>query len=164
MVTNAERNQRTRSAVMNAAVVEVLREGAAGLRLDRVARQAGVNKRMVYVHFGDRSGLVGEVLRHQLRIVLMAPEVHAETRAFLAGFFDVEIGETERSVAIKELHNACRIVLVALAQAPDDRLAAVAVPRRVLTDLGGWLWRPHKPRLNAQSVSKPVARSPQRPG
>ena len=37
-----------------------------GLRVDRVASLAKINKRMIYHYFGDKEGLAAKVLEHQL--------------------------------------------------------------------------------------------------
>ena len=49
--------QRTRRRILEAATVEFARYGLGGARIDRIARRAGANKRMLYYYFGDKDGL-----------------------------------------------------------------------------------------------------------
>ena len=63
------RNRTTIGAILSAAADDLEAHGVAGLRVDNVARAAGINKRMIYHYFGDRNGLVGAVLHQQKRIL-----------------------------------------------------------------------------------------------
>jgi AcrR family transcriptional regulator len=49
--------ERTRRAIVEAALEEYSRHGPAGARVDRIAAAAGVNKRMIYHYFGSKEGL-----------------------------------------------------------------------------------------------------------
>ncbi|MDP6471829.1 MAG: TetR/AcrR family transcriptional regulator [Pseudomonadales bacterium] len=51
----------TRERILTAARVLILAGGRAGLRIDAVAQRAGINKRMIYHHFGDKAGLAAAV-------------------------------------------------------------------------------------------------------
>ncbi len=53
---------RTRAAILAAATREFTAHGLAGARVDAIAEQAGVNKRMIYHYFGDKGGLYLSVL------------------------------------------------------------------------------------------------------
>jgi AcrR family transcriptional regulator len=56
--------------VLDAAIVELARSGYAGLRMDRVASRAGVNKTTVYRRWPNRAALIsalGERMRKPLR-------------------------------------------------------------------------------------------------
>ena len=48
--------------ILEAATVEFAAQGFAGARVDRIARRARVNKRMLYYYFGSKRRLFGEVL------------------------------------------------------------------------------------------------------
>ncbi len=54
--------ERTRNALMKAAFKEFSQHGFAGTRMDRVAKAAKCNIRMVYHYFGDKKGLYVAVL------------------------------------------------------------------------------------------------------
>src|SRR5437763_13329841 len=57
---------RTRRRILEAAFKEFAAHGFAGARVDRIARRAGINKRMLYHYFGDKEGLFREVLRRKM--------------------------------------------------------------------------------------------------
>src|SRR3954462_7512218 len=48
---------RTRSRILDAATAEFARYGLGGARVDRIARRAGANKRMLYYYFGSKEAL-----------------------------------------------------------------------------------------------------------
>jgi AcrR family transcriptional regulator len=48
---------RTREAILDAATADFARYGLGGARVDRIARRAGANKRMLYYYFGDKDSL-----------------------------------------------------------------------------------------------------------
>src|SRR5438045_3326063 len=49
--------ERTRAVILNAAIAEFTSKGLSGARIDRIAKRAGVNKRMIYYYFGNKEGL-----------------------------------------------------------------------------------------------------------
>ncbi|MBV6488591.1 MAG: TetR family transcriptional regulator [Pseudorhodoplanes sp.] len=60
---SAPRNpERTRAAILNAAIAEFTSKGLSGARIDRIAKRARVNKRMIYYYFGDKERLYISVL------------------------------------------------------------------------------------------------------
>src|ERR1700730_12119152 len=54
--------EKTRAAILKAALQEFAHEGAAGARTDEIARSAGVNKALLYYYFKDKEGLYSAVL------------------------------------------------------------------------------------------------------
>jgi TetR/AcrR family transcriptional regulator len=66
MVTRTRNPDRTRRAILDAAVAEFCAVGPAGARIDAVATAAGVNKRMLYHYFASKEGLFSAVLDDQL--------------------------------------------------------------------------------------------------
>ena len=66
MVTKARNPDRTRRAILDAAVAEFCAVGPAGARIDAIAAAAGVNKRMLYHYFASKEGLFAAVLDDQL--------------------------------------------------------------------------------------------------
>ena len=54
--------ERTRASILAAATEEFTAHGLDGARVDEIARRSGVNKRMIYYYFGDKSGLYLAVL------------------------------------------------------------------------------------------------------
>ena len=57
-------NTDRRTALLDAAVEEIARGGTRGLRVDAVAKVAGVSTALIYHHFGDRSTLLQSALEH----------------------------------------------------------------------------------------------------
>jgi TetR/AcrR family transcriptional regulator len=54
--------EKTRAAILRAALGEFAHEGVAGARTDEIARQAGVNKALLYYYFKDKEGLYAAVM------------------------------------------------------------------------------------------------------
>jgi TetR/AcrR family transcriptional regulator len=54
--------EKTRAAILKAALEEFSHEGVAGARTDEIARSAGVNKALLYYYFKDKDGLYAAVL------------------------------------------------------------------------------------------------------
>lgn len=54
--------EKTRAAILKAALEEFAHEGVAGARIDEIARSAGVNKALLYYYFKDKNGLHAAVL------------------------------------------------------------------------------------------------------
>ena len=54
--------EKTRAAILEAALEEFSHEGVAGARTDEIARSAGVNKALLYYYFKDKEGLYAAVL------------------------------------------------------------------------------------------------------
>ncbi|WP_102957665.1 TetR/AcrR family transcriptional regulator [Mangrovicella endophytica] len=86
----------TRRALLEAARQEFAAKGLAGGRVDEIAARAGVNKQLVYHHFGDKAGLYLTVLEglyqeirtreHALELEGLAPE--AAIRKLTEASFD----------------------------------------------------------------------------
>ena len=57
MKPNSRDPERTRQKILAAATDEFARYGLGGARVDRIARRAGANKRMLYYYFGDKDRL-----------------------------------------------------------------------------------------------------------
>ena len=60
----------TREKLLSAAREEFQRHGFAGARIDAIAAGAGMNKRLIYVHFGDKEGLFDAVVTRNLEAVV----------------------------------------------------------------------------------------------
>ncbi|GAA0937906.1 TetR family transcriptional regulator [Pseudonocardia zijingensis] len=54
--------QATKARILQAAVTEFAEHGHAGGRVERVAREAGTNIRMIYAYFGNKDGLFDAAL------------------------------------------------------------------------------------------------------
>lgn len=63
----------TRARILAAAVIEFAAHGHSGGRIDRIAKEAESNVRMIYAYFGNKSGLFDAALSDAIR--RMAEEV-----------------------------------------------------------------------------------------
>ncbi|ADB32552.1 transcriptional regulator, TetR family [Kribbella flavida DSM 17836] len=55
--------ERSKAALLDAALTEFADHGLAGARVSEVARRAGVNKQLISYHFGGKQGLYDAVIR-----------------------------------------------------------------------------------------------------
>ena len=60
---------RSRERILAAALREFSDHGFAGARVDRIARRARINKRMLYSYFGAKSDLYREVMRQRFGLL-----------------------------------------------------------------------------------------------
>src|SRR2546421_7680576 len=65
-VKSGRNPERTQERILKAAFEEFAGQGFAGARVDRIARIASINKRMLYHYFGNKEGLFREVLRRKM--------------------------------------------------------------------------------------------------
>ncbi len=94
------RPERSRAAILQAAVREFAREGVAGARTDAIARAARVNKALLYYYFGSKEKLYRFVLESlflQLKQAIeSAPAGNSPPReqllAYVNGYFDFVCG------------------------------------------------------------------------
>ena len=62
MVTTPSEGSETKDRILAAGVAEFAAKGFAGARVDRIARQAQSNKRLIYHYFGSKEGLYEAVV------------------------------------------------------------------------------------------------------
>jgi TetR/AcrR family transcriptional regulator len=78
--------ERTRERILASALKEFSAKGFAGARVDRIARRARINKRMLYHYFGNKEHLFREILSRKVRErsawAVTAPDDAAESLAF----------------------------------------------------------------------------------
>jgi AcrR family transcriptional regulator len=58
--------QETKARILTAAFEEFAEYGVAGARVDRIAKNAGCNKNLIYVYFDSKENLFATVLEHHL--------------------------------------------------------------------------------------------------
>jgi AcrR family transcriptional regulator len=92
----------TKELLLSAATAEFAEYGLAGARIDRIAERAGVNKRLIYVYFGDKDRLFDAVADEQAALVARAiPMPDGDLCAFAAARFDYMLANPEaRRIAI----------------------------------------------------------------
>ena len=83
----------TRTRILDAALEEFTAKGLAGARVDEIAERSGVNKRMIYAHFGSKDELWLAILeeayaakRHEENLVDVAGLQPREAIARLVAF------------------------------------------------------------------------------
>ena len=77
--------EQTKNRLIEVASKMMADHGFAGLRVDRVASLARINKRMIYHYFGDKEGLAAKVLEQQLLVI--APVISESEMRVLRYFF-----------------------------------------------------------------------------
>lgn len=100
-----------RTALLDAAVGEIARRGTRGMRIEQVARAAGVSPALIYHHFGDRSTLLQHALEHigaraETYTTVIGADAHDTVLAVLLA--EIQDAETVRinSAAWGELRDA----------------------------------------------------------
>ena len=83
--------QKTRAAILDAALEEFAHEGEAGARTDEIARRAGVNKALLYYYFKDKEGLYTAALEQVFsglhhRVMTVLNDSSASPRARLLNY------------------------------------------------------------------------------
>jgi len=94
------RIERSRAAILHAALDHFAAQGYVGARLDDIALEARVSKKTIYNVFGDKEGLFRAVIGQALRT---AEDYSARTAAALAG---IESVEPQLRAAVLELAQA----------------------------------------------------------
>ena len=79
----------TKARLLDAALTEFAEHGIAGARVDRIAEQAGANKRLIYVYYGNKEQLfetvVGQALGELADAVPFTPD---DLPGYAAALFD----------------------------------------------------------------------------
>ena len=144
--------QQTRHRLLQAAIQQLVTLGSAGIRVDQLANDAGVNKRMIYHYFGDKEGLCAWALDSQ---VVCLERFESEQRRRLQ--VDGDVLESPLASALRDLlgpllpeqlperpsdlSDAKSASLVVAEQYPEDahgiQRAAIVVLRALLDLRGG---------------------------
>src|SRR3954465_12826102 len=89
--------QNTRNRILQVAMQEFAEHGSSGARVEKIAKTAGVNIRMIYYFFGSKKGLLDEVLRQiflERRSKLAAK--HDTVEELLTFYFDGYAADPDR--------------------------------------------------------------------
>lgn len=88
--------ERTRQRIFDAALREFISNGYAGARVERISKAAGVNKRLLYHYFGNKSQLFVAVISGKVaektQAVLRAPEDPTELLPYWFGLNQADQG------------------------------------------------------------------------
>lgn len=86
----------TKARLLEAATAEFAQHGLAGARVDRIAADAGANKRLIYAYFGDKAGLFDAVIAIHTDALIEAVSFDPEDmRAYAGDLFDHLIARPE---------------------------------------------------------------------
>ena len=144
--------QQTRHRLLQAAIQQLVTLGPAGIRVDQLANDAGVNKRMIYHYFGNKEGVCAWALDSQ---VVCLERFESEQRRRLQ--VDGDVLESPLASALRDLlrpllpeqlperpsdlSDAKSASLVVAEQYPEDahgiQRAAIVVLRALLDLRGG---------------------------
>src|SRR3954453_9513166 len=86
--------ERSRAAILDAAIEEFALHGIAGARTDAIARAAGVNKALLYYYFKDKEAVYQAVLDH----------VFSGVREVIRGALSQQLPPRERLKAYVRAH------------------------------------------------------------
>lgn len=99
-VLEERRSARKRRAILQAASTAFLGKGYSGTNMDEIAALAGVSKRTVYQHFGDKDRLFAEI------VLATTDEVDALVRLVADGLADTKDLEADLARVARQLLSA----------------------------------------------------------
>jgi AcrR family transcriptional regulator len=139
----------TRDKILDAAALEIERNGLTQFRVKRVASEAGISVALLYSYFEDREGLIAETIVHRFRQVLLA---QADT--FTKPLRDVKTTDDLRT-ALK--------VMISEAQAPElfeariMRIESISFARHNLTATAGMAAAKEEAGAQIMEIVQPLA-------
>jgi AcrR family transcriptional regulator len=149
VVRNAEQ---TRQKLLLAATAEFAAYGAAGARIDRIAERAGINKRMIYAHFGSKEQLFETVLEHSLaQLVEAVPLTVDDLPGYAGRLFDYLVDhperhrlalwrtlESSRPTEAEARSTAEKLAALSAARPPDKEIDPVALLVFIMALVQAW--------------------------
>ena len=100
--------EKTRQRLIEVTAHAMAQYGGAGVRVDRIAAESGINKRMIYHYFGDKEGVCATVLA--LQILALSPILHETQltllRARLASLLPMEGGRVDQLILESGVSNS----------------------------------------------------------
>lgn len=92
----ARKSSVTRQVILEASIEEFAAHGFAGSRVDSIAEAAGVNKRMIYVYYGDKQGLFSSALQQVIATMVREVPIDERDLSVYAGeLFDYLVAHPE---------------------------------------------------------------------
>src|SRR5712675_263767 len=140
--------EESRAAILQAAAKEFAEHGIAGARTDAIARQAGVNKALLYYYFKDKETLYGAVLDDAFsglkttvfRVLDSELQPREKIIAYAGAYFDF--------IASNQLYPRLMQQIVGFNPLTPDRIAERRAA--VLDFISAALFRPKKPTPGAR--------------
>lgn len=145
----------TKKRLLQAAYAEFAEKGLAGARIDQISARAGANKRLIYLHFGDKETLFDLVVAKTLQEMSVAvPFTENDVTHYAGALFDYLVAHPEvlrltswanleRPRATPEEVDAYRPKITAIAQAQQrgvltDTISAQHLLAIVLGSVTAW--------------------------
>ncbi|GAA4153638.1 TetR/AcrR family transcriptional regulator [Leifsonia shinshuensis] len=140
-----------RERILDASRAEIAASGVRGLRIQRVAKRAGVSLGLIYYHFEDRAGLLRETLAAVDRAVqerIPEPDPRVPPGELVAAMLEAEFGDEPGTRADSVVWNEIRAIAVfedevrtALSDATQDWQSRLTAPLSALgvpdAEIGG---------------------------
>jgi TetR/AcrR family transcriptional regulator len=109
-----ESSRKTRAAIINAAIKEFADKGYDGARVNEIALTAGVNKNLLYHHYGSKDGLFAAILEYtygairarqrDLQLRNMDPVTGMRKLVIFTGKIWVQLPQFQRLLDSENLH------------------------------------------------------------
>ena len=150
------RPDRSRIPILKAAVAEIAQQGSAGIRIDAIAKAAGLNKRMIYHHYGDKEGLVCAALVAATECLGLPSDVSEDLeQALLASHPKIDFSLRFDDLRLAEAQ-AARILMAELLRTEASSRLLLAPPsmHRVRTLMQLVMGREEKPRYRMAADSR----------
>ena len=116
----------SKSALMDSARMEILHYEFAGARVDRIAKVAKVNKRMLYHYFGSKDGMCLAVLQRQLALLSSDSAPVPTVLQTVCSIYLSELGA-------EFLHSVINQVGEGRVSSEDFKIAAILCARAILS-------------------------------
>ena len=111
-----------KTAILDAAITRIAARGVRGLRVEEVAKEAGVAVSLLYYHFGSRDGLVRATLDHaNERAAAVPAEGENGGESGFAAVRRMLLGELDAAPHVRETSVVCGEVLASAVFEPGLR-------------------------------------------
>jgi len=91
-----------KTAILDAAITRIAARGVRGLRVEEVAKEAGVAVSLLYYHFGSRDGLVRATLEHANERAAAMPAEGGDGDSGFAAVRRMLLGELDAAPHVRE--------------------------------------------------------------
>ena len=98
------KGEKTKQAIIKAAIACIARQGLHDATLERVAQKAKVSKALVAFHFKSKTGMLAAVLIHQETVFEKPFSVFLSLKSLGNGLFGKQKTENRKRVLLKDHH------------------------------------------------------------
>jgi TetR/AcrR family transcriptional regulator len=125
--TQAERADRTRARILNAAVRQFSASGLAGARTEQIADEAGVNKALLYYYYKSKEDLYAAALEFVFEGIRTASLALLESKASAGErFLQLVLRHFDRSYSHPAFQSLMHQEMVRLHRGEEHRMAGIA--------------------------------------